>query len=73
MKWSVELGEFDISFCPKTSIKGQVIADLIADFAVANMGESIVGEVSDQVQPPLWQLWVDGASNKNESGVGLIL
>ena len=73
LKWSVELGEFDISFRPKTAVKGQVIADLIADFAVADTEEPMVGEVSDQVHPPLWQLWVDKASNKNGSGVGLIL
>ena len=54
MKWSVELGEFDISFRPRTAIKGQVIADLIADFAVESKEEALVGEVSDQVQSPLW-------------------
>ena len=55
LKWSVELGKFDISFRPKTAIKGQVITDLITDFAVTEK-ELIVREVSDQVQPPLWQL-----------------
>ena len=73
LKWSVELGEFDISFRPRTVIKGQVIADLIADFSVGDMEEKMVGVMSEQVEPPLWQLWVDGSSNKNGSGVGLIL
>ena len=31
-KWYVELGRFHIEYLPRTSIKGQVIADLIAEF-----------------------------------------
>jgi len=31
--WSTILGAFDIKYMPRTSIKGQVLADLIAKFA----------------------------------------
>lgn len=31
--WSTVLGAFDIKYMPRTSIKGQVLADLIAEFA----------------------------------------
>ncbi|KAL5583458.1 hypothetical protein UlMin_015900 [Ulmus minor] len=31
-KWSIELGEFDIPFKPRTAIKGQAFADFIAEF-----------------------------------------
>ncbi|KAL5582796.1 hypothetical protein UlMin_015238 [Ulmus minor] len=31
-KWSIELGEFDILFKPRTAIKGQALADFIAEF-----------------------------------------
>ncbi|KAL5569910.1 hypothetical protein UlMin_026485 [Ulmus minor] len=31
-KWSIELGEFDIQFKPRTAIKGQALADFIAEF-----------------------------------------
>ena len=30
--WAVELGQFVITYKPRTSIKGQVVADFIADF-----------------------------------------
>ena len=30
--WAVELTEFDIQYCPRTAIKGQVMADFIAEF-----------------------------------------
>ena len=31
-KWSIVLGAFDIKYMPRTSIKGQVLTDLIAEF-----------------------------------------
>lgn len=32
-KWATILGAFDIKYMPRTSIKGQVLADLVAEFA----------------------------------------
>ena len=32
MKWGTRLGSFDICYRPKSSIKGQVLADFIAKF-----------------------------------------
>ena len=66
---------------PRTSIKGQVLADLVAEFAECpkemdvenrNMGERSVGVVSVQCPIP-WELYVDGAANQQWSGVGLVL
>ena len=31
-KWAIELGEFDIKFMPRIAIKGQDIADFVAEF-----------------------------------------
>ena len=64
-----------------TSIKGQVLADLVAEFAECpeemdvenrNMGERSVSVVSVQCPMP-WELYVDGAANQRGSGVGLVL
>ena len=53
--WNTVLGAFDIKYMPRTSIKGQVLADLMAEFAeppvgvVAkeqNMDEKSVGVIS---------------------------
>ena len=30
--WAIELSKFDIQYCPRTAIKGQVVADFIAEF-----------------------------------------
>ena len=65
----------------RTSIKGQVLADLVAEFAECpeemdvenhNMGERSVGVVSVQCPMP-WELYVDGTANQQGSGVGLVL
>ena len=32
-KWGIVLGAFDIKYMPRTSVKGQVLADLVAEFA----------------------------------------
>ena len=80
-KWGTILGAFDIKYMPRTSIKGQVLADLVAEFAeglVENeleehcMGEKSVGLVTAQ-EPLQWKIYVDGAANQKESGVGLVL
>ena len=30
--WAIELSEFDIQYCPRTAVKGQVVVDFIAEF-----------------------------------------
>ena len=70
--WSTILGAFDIKYIPRTSIKGQVLADLVAKFAkppveiVAeehNMDGKSVGVIS-MPGPPCWKVYVDGAANQ---------
>ena len=47
-KWGTILGAFDIKYMPRTSIKGQVLADLVAEFAECpeevEMGDELVDE-----------------------------
>ena len=31
VKWAMELGEFDVNFQPRTSIKSQALADFVAE------------------------------------------
>ena len=66
---------------PCTSIKGQVLPDLVAEFAECseemdvenhNMGERSVGLVSVQYPMP-WELYMDGVANQRGSGVELVL
>ena len=32
IKWMIELGDFDVSYHPRTAIKGQALADFIVEF-----------------------------------------
>ena len=66
---------------PRTSIKGQILAGLVAEFAEPPIeivieqrsaeGKS-VGVISTP-KPPCWKVYVDGAANQRRSGVGLVL
>ena len=40
-KWGTILGAFDIKYMPCTSVKGQVLADLVAEFAETPLDERI--------------------------------
>ncbi|XP_075633652.1 uncharacterized protein LOC142606139 [Castanea sativa] len=67
---------------PRTSVKDQVLADLVAKFTEPsvdeeekdkqNMDEKSVGMVSLQ-EPASWRVYVDGAANQRGSGVGLVI
>ncbi|XP_075649724.1 uncharacterized protein LOC142620209 [Castanea sativa] len=80
-KWRTILGAFDIKYMPRTSIKGQVLVDLVAEFTESpsemedeeqNLGGKPVGTIS--LQGPLsWKLYVDGAANLRGSGIGLVV
>ena len=75
------LGAFNIKYMPRTSIKGQVFADLVVEFAepsleevtkARHMDEKSVSTISLQ-EPQFWKVYVDGAVNQRGSGVGLVL
>ena len=66
---------------PCTSVKGQVLTDLVAEFAETpleekmekqNMDEKLVDAISLQ-KPLSWKVYVDGASNHKGFEVGLVL
>ena len=72
---------FDIKYLPRTSVKGQVLANLVAEFAETlfeeksekpNMDGKSVGMVSLQ-EPLPWKVHIDGATNQRGSGVGLVI
>ena len=69
MKWAIELSKFDIRYKPKTAIKRQVLADFVMEFTSAELAGNT------QTTPDLlvWELSVDGATNAQGSGGGMIL
>ena len=69
IKWAIELSEFDIRYKPRTTVKGQILADFIMEFTPTESAEAT------QLAPdlPIWRLSVDGAANAQGSGAVLIL
>ncbi|KAK3017633.1 hypothetical protein RJ639_003659 [Escallonia herrerae] len=69
VNWSVELGEFDIQYKPRTSIKAQALADFIVECTLPeDPPQLVISEVPDP-----WNLYVDGSSAFGSSGARLIL
>ena len=71
-KWGAILRAFDIKYMPRTSIKGQVLVDLVAEFAECpekmeeenqKLDERSIGMISVQCPMP-WELYVDRAANQ---------
>jgi len=67
-KWAIELGEFDILYHPRTSLKGQAVANFIAEFTE---GDIISLDPKEDHQDK-WSLYVDGSSSKRGCGGGFI-
>ncbi|GJT65228.1 reverse transcriptase domain-containing protein [Tanacetum coccineum] len=68
-KWSVMLGEHNITYRPRTSVKGQILADFLVEKPDENPPNTPV--VATPLEP--WTLFTDGSSCVNGSGAGLIL
>ncbi|GKV12598.1 hypothetical protein SLEP1_g23719 [Rubroshorea leprosula] len=64
--WSVELSEYDLKFQPRTTIKGQAVADFLVERAPAAVKEKAP-------EHPIWILYVDGAANVEGSDAGVVL
>ncbi|CAJ2637852.1 unnamed protein product [Trifolium pratense] len=62
LKWSLELSEFEIFFESRKALKAQVLADFIAEMTTPSTPDR-----------NKWTIFVDGSSNPQGSGAGIIL
>src|SRR5881628_1290512 len=86
-KWAIILSQYDMHFLPQKAIKGQAIADFMAENPTLGSGrlcEDIPDESAEvylaqtTLEDQVWQLFFDGASRVNPSGyltagVGIVL
>ena len=63
--WAIELSKFDIQYRPRTAIKGQIVADFIAEFTH--------DEDKGAEESPHWSIYTDGSSNRQAGGAGIVL
>ncbi|GJR50329.1 reverse transcriptase domain-containing protein [Tanacetum coccineum] len=68
-KWSVLLGEHNISYRPRTAVKGQILADFLIEKPET---DAVLPQSEVKLQDP-WILFTDGSSCVDGSGAGLIL
>jgi hypothetical protein len=66
VKWSVELGEFEIEFCPRQAIKSQILADFVSEWTEIQMPRP-------KERPEHWIMYFDGALNLKGAGAGILL
>ncbi|PKI67535.1 hypothetical protein CRG98_012119, partial [Punica granatum] len=76
-KWRCQLTEYDIEYVSRTSIKGQVIADHLAEFPIEgntpidpNFPDEGILQVDDEREKLEWKMYFDGAVNSTGSGIG---
>ncbi|GKA27239.1 reverse transcriptase domain-containing protein [Tanacetum coccineum] len=86
-KWTVELGAYGITYVPRVAVKGQVLADFLADAPtkinvtpkvasnprVEDIPESSNARENLTPGPRAWRLYTDGALNNKGSKASLIL
>ena len=73
IKWAIKLSKFDISYKPRTAVKGKVLEDFIMEFSLSNTSTKPTETTQLAPDLPIWRLSVDGAANSQGSGAGLIL
>ena len=74
-KWGTILRAFEIKYMPRTSVKGQVLADLVAEFTKSLAREEVKKQGMDgklvsifsSREPLSWRVYVDGATNQGVS------
>ncbi|KAL0455746.1 UNVERIFIED_CONTAM: hypothetical protein Slati_0913800 [Sesamum latifolium] len=75
-RWYLQLQQFEIVYVPQKAMKGQVLADFLADHPIPAEWE-LSNDLPDEdvlvieVTPP-WKMYFDGASYKEGVGAGVI-
>ncbi|GJW73136.1 reverse transcriptase domain-containing protein [Tanacetum coccineum] len=71
LKWSFELGEYDIHYRPRTSVKEEILADFIMEHPEDDPPDTPMEDKEELLNS--WVLFTDGSSCIDGFGAGLIL
>jgi hypothetical protein len=66
VKWSVELGQFEIEFCPQQVIKSRILADFMSEWTEIQMPPT-------KERPEHWIMYFDGSLNLEGAGASVLL
>ncbi|KAK4385680.1 hypothetical protein Sango_2692000 [Sesamum angolense] len=75
-RWYLQLQQFKITYVPKKSIKGQVVADFLADHPMLVEWE-LTNDLHDEdilaiKVTPICKMYFDGASSKEGVSAGVV-
>ena len=63
--WAIEISEFDVQHSLRIAVKGQIVADFIAEYTQSEgKGAEGLG---------LWSIHTDGSSNQHARGAGMVI
>ncbi|XP_030923407.1 uncharacterized protein LOC115950337 [Quercus lobata] len=74
--WETRLGAYDVKYTPLTAVKGQILANFVAEFikGTSEKEEAVMGIlVMSAIAVPQWEVYTDGASNQKEAGIWIVL
>ena len=75
-KWVFLLSKFYIKYVTQKSMKGRAVVDHLA-YCSLGEAEEIQRDFSDEdimgIEVESWKMYFDGATNKNRSGIGVLL
>nr|GEW36010.1 reverse transcriptase domain-containing protein [Tanacetum cinerariifolium] len=66
-KYAMELGAHNITYIPRTIVKGQILADFINEIPTGTRHVEACNSVGEE-DPKGWTLYTDGASSQKEVG-----
>ena len=75
-RWAVLLQQYDLAYVPQKAVKGQALADFLADHPISSDWEFSDDFLDEdvfyiEVMPP-WMMFFDGAARREEAGVGVV-
>jgi ribonuclease HI/probable phosphoglycerate mutase len=65
-KWALALTEYSLTYKPLKAVKGQIVADFIADHSALETPQNYVDS-----EP--WKLYFDGSKHKHGVGIGILI
>ena len=72
----MKIGALDVKYLPRTTIKGQMLADFVVEFTPTPKQTNISKTTFQENSPEdsgWWKIYVDGASNAKGSGTGVVI
>ncbi|XP_060217193.1 uncharacterized protein LOC132644609 [Lycium barbarum] len=73
-RWYLQFQQFEITYIPQKAVKGQALADFLADHPIPDDWE-LTDELPDEnamvveIQPP-WKMYFNGAAQRDGAGAG---